>query len=175
MAQINQLGLTETTAINQDLDNIIGTNNRIPRLISGGSFSKWKFRFIQYMRIKDPKAWRSIYNAPTVITYIVNDAEGTTAAKPESQFTEEGREKHDIDVKALAMLHFALALEIDIGVRDCKTAKEMWEALLAMYEGNEEMKESRREMLTQRFNLFNHFPGELWKVKSKDLLPWSVI
>ncbi|XP_022039955.1 uncharacterized protein LOC110942486 [Helianthus annuus] len=90
----------------------------------------------------------------------MNDAEGTTAPKPESQFTEEDREKLDVDGKALAMLHSALAREIDIGVRDCKNAKEMWEALLAMYEGNEEIKESRREMLTQKFNLFNHFPGE---------------
>ncbi|KAF5758754.1 putative transcription factor interactor and regulator CCHC(Zn) family [Helianthus annuus] len=57
------------------------------------------------------------------------------------------------------MLHSALAPEVDIGVRDCKTGKEMWDALLAIYEGNEEMKESRREMLTQKFNLFNHFPG----------------
>ncbi|XP_022042337.1 uncharacterized protein LOC110945006 [Helianthus annuus] len=112
------------------------------------------------MRIKDPKAWRSICNGPTVITYVVNDAEGTTALKPEALFTDEDREKQDIDNKALAMLHSTLAPEVDIGVRDCKTGKETWDALLAIYEGNEEMKESRREMLTQKFNLFNHFPGE---------------
>ncbi|XP_022003013.1 uncharacterized protein LOC110900431 [Helianthus annuus] len=112
------------------------------------------------MKIKDPKAWRSICNGPPMITYVVDDARGTTAVKPESEYSEEDHEKVETDGNALAMLHSALAPEIDVGVREAKCAQELWNSLLAMYEGNEEMKESKRDMLTQRFNMFNHFPGE---------------
>ncbi|KAM0041663.1 hypothetical protein Hdeb2414_s0011g00368951 [Helianthus debilis subsp. tardiflorus] len=154
------MSLSDKATINQDFNKIIGTNNRIPRLLLGGSFLEWKFRFIQYMKIKYPKAWRSICDGPAVITNVIDDARGTTAIKPESEYNEEDHEKVETDGKALAMLHSALVLEINVGVREAKSVQELWNSLLAMYEGNEEMKESKRDMLTQRFNMFNHFPGE---------------
>ncbi|KAD4385615.1 hypothetical protein E3N88_25784 [Mikania micrantha] len=41
-----------------------------------------------------------------------------------------------------------------------KTAKELWNALIKGFEGNEDMRESRKDMLRQRFNMFNHIKGE---------------
>jgi len=112
------------------------------------------------MKIKDVKALRSILNGPCVITYVVNETTGATAIKPKSMYSAEDHKKTDIDERAIAYIHQGLSLEVSIGVRDTTTAKELWEALENLYEGNEEMKESRREMLSQKFDAFNHVPGE---------------
>ncbi|KAJ0870677.1 putative transcription factor interactor and regulator CCHC(Zn) family [Helianthus annuus] len=53
-----------------------------------------------------------------------------------------------------------LGPDIAIGFRACKSAKELWESLIDVYEGNEDMKESRRNLLRQNFNNFNHIYGE---------------
>ncbi|KAJ0743680.1 putative transcription factor interactor and regulator CCHC(Zn) family [Helianthus annuus] len=53
-----------------------------------------------------------------------------------------------------------LGPDIAIGFRTCKSAKELWESLIDVYEGNEDMKESRRNLLRQSFNNFNHIYGE---------------
>ena len=136
MDSTNQVSLSEKVVKNQDLDNVIGTNNKIPRLHLGDSFSEWKFRFSQYMKMKDPKTWRSICRGPSIITYVLDEEKGTTGVKPVSAYSDEDYEKVEIDDKALAMLHTALVPEIDIGVREVKSSKELWESLLAMYEGN---------------------------------------
>ena len=55
----------------------------------------------------------------------------------------------------------ALAPDIAIGFRTCKSAKELWTSLIDVYEGNEDMRESRRNLLSQNFNNFNHIYGEM--------------
>mgnify|MGYP001554119727 CR=1 FL=1 len=54
----------------------------------------------------------------------------------------------------------ALSPDIAQGFREYTSAKALWEALIEVYEGNEDMKESRQDMLRQKFNMFNYIPGE---------------
>ena len=75
-------------------------------------------------------------------------------------YTDEDFELIEEQERALATLTMALSPEIAQGYREYTSAKALWEALIEVYEGNEDMKESRQDMLRQRYNLFNYIPGE---------------
>ena len=74
--------------------------------------------------------------------------------------TDQDFEKIAIDEQALAYLTMALAPDIAQGFREYTSAKSLWEALIEVYEGNEDMKQSRQDLLRQKFNMFNHVMGE---------------
>ena len=54
----------------------------------------------------------------------------------------------------------ALSPKIAQGFREYKSAKALWEALIEVYEGNEDMKQSHQNSLRQKFSMFNHILGE---------------
>ena len=64
-----------------DLDSVMGTTTRVPRLMFANGFPEWKFRFIQYVKMKDIKMWRSLIKGPVKITYVLEDDESKTAFK----------------------------------------------------------------------------------------------
>ena len=150
---------SNATSLSQlDLDSIMGTTTRIPRLMTEDGFPEWKFRFENYMLMKEPKAWRSITRGPTKHTITFPDK--TTTPKPLEQCSSDELDLLEIDDRATACLFSAIAPHIAQGFRGYKVAKELWEALIAVYEGNEDMQQSRQDLLRQRFNLFNHIIGE---------------
>ena len=55
--------------------------------------------------------------------------------------------------------------DIAQGFREYKSSKALWEALIEVYEGNEDMKQSRQDLLRQRFNMSNHVLGETLEVQ----------
>ena len=142
-----------------DLDSIMGTTTRIPRLMTEDGFPEWKFRFENYMKMKEPKAWRCITRGPTILTTSSTDGK-STIPKPKELYTDEDYDKLEVDDRAIAFLHSAIAPHIAQGFRTYTIAKELWEALIEVYEGNEDMQQSRQDLLRQRFNLFNHVIGE---------------
>ncbi|XP_076937612.1 uncharacterized protein LOC143605345 [Bidens hawaiensis] len=50
----------------------------------------------------------------------------------------------------------ALSPEIALGFRELNSAKGLWEALIEVFEGNEDMRRSRQDLLRRQFNMFNH-------------------
>lgn len=54
----------------------------------------------------------------------------------------------------------ALSPEFTQGFRECTSVKVLWEALIEVYEGNEDMRHSRQYMLREKFNMFNYILGE---------------
>ena len=110
--------------------------------------------------MKEAKAWRSIERGPTKITITRDDAAKTVVPKPREEYTDEDYDLVENDDKALACLRSAIAPNIAQGFRAYTVAKELWAALIEVYEGNEDMKQSRQYLLRQKFNLFNHIIGE---------------
>ncbi|TLX69506.1 hypothetical protein E9993_22955, partial [Labilibacter sediminis] len=146
----------------QELDNIMGTITRIPRLTitSSEKFSEWKFRFENHIKHKDIKLWRSMIKGPVKILAVIDGDRDHTVEKKLEEYTDEDFDKAELDQRALAYLTMAIAPEIAHGFREHKSAKSLWDALIAVYEGNEDMRESRQDMLRQEFNMFNHILGE---------------
>ncbi|XP_076923395.1 uncharacterized protein LOC143585507 [Bidens hawaiensis] len=109
--------------------------------------------------MKDAKVWRSIVRGPQVITYQRENSE-EVAVKPVELYDDSDFEKVEEDDKALSTLTMALSPEIAWGFRELRSAKALWEALIEVYEGNEDMKRSRQDLLRHKFNMFNHVLGE---------------
>ncbi|KAL4591497.1 hypothetical protein LXL04_004465 [Taraxacum kok-saghyz] len=125
---------------NQDLDSVMGTMTRIPRLTSADGFS-------------------DILRGPIQI-YDTDEVTSVVFKKLTKDYTDADFEKVELDENAMAILSMALTPEIAQGFREYTDAKSIWEALVAVYEGNEDMKQSRQDLLRQRFNMFNHILGE---------------
>ena len=142
-----------------NLDTIMGTTTRIPRLLNADGYYEWKYRMENYLKMKDNRLWRSISKGPTLLT-IVDSATGDPKPKPIALYTEDDFNKTDADNTALATLTMALSPDIAQGFRQYKTAQDLWNALEDVYEGNDDMKESRQDSLRQQFNMFNHIVGE---------------
>ncbi|KAI3751320.1 hypothetical protein L2E82_22387 [Cichorium intybus] len=143
--------------VNSDLDSVMGTITRIPRLIKAEGFTEWKYRFEQYIKMKDVKLWKSFLRPPVRITATSGDV---VIDKPFEEYSDLDFEKVEPDQRALATLSMALSSEIAQGFREYTIAKYLWDDLIDVYEGNEDMKQSMQDMLHQRFNLFNHILGE---------------
>ena len=143
----------------QDLDSVMGTMSRIPRLTSADGFSEWKHRIENHIKLTNQKIWRSILRDPVQI-YDTDDVTGVVFKKLTKDYTDADFDKVELDEKAMAILTMALTPEIAQGFREYTNAKSLWEALVAVYEGNEDMKQSRQDLLRQSFNMFNHILGE---------------
>ena len=143
----------------QELDSVMGTATRIPRLTSADGFSEWKFRIESYIKMANPRVWRCMIRGPVRITE-TNETTGAVTTKDMQNYTDEEWEKVEEDQKALSVLTMALTPEIAQGFREYTDAKSLWKALTAVYEGNEDMKQSRQDLLRQKFNMFNHILGE---------------
>ncbi|XP_076894858.1 uncharacterized protein LOC143547282 [Bidens hawaiensis] len=156
---MDQLSKTSSNAaLHQELDSIMGTATRVTRLLSHEGFVEWKFRFKKYVKMKNAMIWRSIVRGPQPITY--QRENGEVSVKPVEMYYDKDFEKIEEDEKAIATLTMALSPEITQGFRELQSAKGLWEALIEVYEGNEDMRRSRQDLLRQKFNLFNHVMGE---------------
>ncbi|XP_052626990.1 uncharacterized protein LOC128133548 [Lactuca sativa] len=101
--------------------------------------------------------WRSILRGHVRITTTVG---GQVIDKEVENYTDEEFEKIEEQERALATLTMALSPDIPQGFREYTSTKDLWEVLIEVYEGNVDMKESRQDMLRQKFNMFNYILGE---------------
>ena len=148
---------TQNSTQYQELDAVMGTTTRIPRLMSADGFPEWKYRIEKYIKMKDFKIWKCVLKDPVRIG---RGGGGKVVDKEIENYTDEDFESIEEQEKALAILTMALSPDIAQGFREYTSAKALWEALIEVYEGNEDMRESRQDMLRQRFNMFNYVPGE---------------
>ena len=78
---------------------------------------------------------------------ITDNATGIVIEKPMKEYTDDDFDKVEEDERALATLSMALPPDIAQGFREYTCAKSLWEALIAVYEGNEDMKQCRQDLL----------------------------
>ncbi|KAJ0725580.1 hypothetical protein HanPI659440_Chr12g0460441 [Helianthus annuus] len=117
------LAAANAANLQTELDSIIGTSTRIPRLMTADDYLKWKFRFEQYVKAKEPKVWRCILRGPYVITYTTQEDSETKLKKPEEFYSDEYFEIIEEDAKALSYLTMALGPDISVNLRDATSAK----------------------------------------------------
>ena len=115
--------------------------------------------------MKDIKVWRSFLRGPIKITTTLVDEAKTVVDQPIEDYTNEDFGKIEDDEKALAIVTMALSPDIAQRFWEYKSDKALLEALIEVYEGNEDMKQSRQDLPLQRFNMFNHVLGEALEVQ----------
>ena len=100
----------QNSATHHELDSVMGTTTRIPRLLCAEGFPEWKYRMEKYIKMKDFKIWRSILRGPICITTTLEDE--IVVEKPIEHYTDEDFEKIEVQERALDTLTMALSPEI---------------------------------------------------------------
>uniref|UniRef100_A0A2N9G6L8 CCHC-type domain-containing protein n=1 Tax=Fagus sylvatica TaxID=28930 RepID=A0A2N9G6L8_FAGSY len=106
---------------------------------------------IMYIKGQDYHVWRIIANGPHIPTKTV---EGATLAKLESEWNEADVRLIELNCKAMSTLYCALDPIEYNRVSGCDSAKEIWDKLEVTYEGTNQVKESKMNMLVHEYELF---------------------
>lgn len=131
-----------SSIMSHDLE--IGTPTKPQRLMSMSQYPFWKQRFEAFIAYADPSLMIPLiegYVAP-----MVNSFSGLTL-KSLSNLTAEEMKAYEREKKAYVVLTIGLTSDIFHGFRLNKTSKALWEAIQNRYEGNEELKKSKKDLL----------------------------
>ncbi|XP_076894661.1 uncharacterized protein LOC143547019 [Bidens hawaiensis] len=127
------------------------STNKIPRLIGEENFIRWKVLFEVAVNYNNPELWNSIKDGQYI---------PSLAAKNSATIESKMNKRDD---KALLMLKLGLSWEILTSVNHHKTSKEMYDAVIDMFEGNTELRDIKKDRLKQQLDRFKFKEGERLK------------
>ncbi|KAD6119222.1 hypothetical protein E3N88_10493 [Mikania micrantha] len=130
-----------------------GTLNK-PPMFTPEDYDTWKVRMDCFIRNQDFKLWKSVLVGPFVPTVPAAGAGGATVPKDPALYSDEDYKRMEVDSKALWLIQMAIPNSIIHAFKKCKSAQELWNSLLQMYEGSEDVKENKKDMLKQKFENF---------------------
>ncbi|GAV76804.1 UBN2 domain-containing protein, partial [Cephalotus follicularis] len=81
--------------------------------------------------------------------------EGINTLKPRSSYTDDDRKKVQLNAKAKHVIICALNSNEFNRVSSCATAKEMWDRLEVTYEGTNQVKDAKINMLIREYEMFS--------------------
>ena len=119
--------------------------NRPPQLIEM-DFAQWKIQMKSFLCGIDFHTWRSIeigWKHPTVKKSSEDDEETLI---PEAKWTEEHIKQFEANHKALTAIYNALTKAEKKKVQNCTTAKQVWDKLCTLNEGNDLIKQQRVQL-----------------------------
>ncbi|GJR68632.1 ribonuclease H-like domain-containing protein [Tanacetum coccineum] len=135
------------------------TSTKLP-ILDTRKFEQWKFRIQQYLQHEHHALWEVIefgdsYKAPPEETGKGVTGEGSTKKKGRTvAITVEDMQKRRNDVKARTTLLLALPDEHQLRFIKYDNAKELWEAILKTFSGNEATKKTKKNQLKQQYGNF---------------------
>ena len=139
------------------------TGYKLP-MFSKENFNIWKARMKSHLGALDDDMWHVITNGPIKIMKAgtSTDAEGGSqlVEKPRSEWTTEDKRKNNLDNIAIDSMHKTLDDNMMSKVITCKNAKEVWDKLAKLYEGNEQTKENKLMAANQKYETIRMKPGE---------------
>ncbi|KAD3068043.1 hypothetical protein E3N88_35923 [Mikania micrantha] len=130
-----------------------GTLNK-PPMFTPEDFDTWKVRMEGFIRNQDFKLWKSVLEGPYIPTIAAAGAGGAAVPKDPSMYSDEDYKKMEVDSKALWLIQMSIPNSIIHAFKKCKSAQELWNSLKQMYEGSEDVKENKKDMLKQKFENF---------------------
>ncbi|KAI3754742.1 hypothetical protein L1987_54532 [Smallanthus sonchifolius] len=138
-------------------DNEIGTPQKPPKLLNINDYYNWKARFEHYISYTDSSLWIPIIEGYKHPTHIYLDEE---VPKPISKLDEEQKKAYDREKKALGSITMSLTRELFHSFRGYDTSKDLWKALQKRFEGNSDIKKSKRDLLRKQYECFNFMENE---------------
>ncbi|KAI3744678.1 hypothetical protein L1987_57767 [Smallanthus sonchifolius] len=138
-------------------DNEIGTPQKPPKLLNVNDYSNWKARFEHYISYTDSSLWIPILEGYKHPTHIYLDE---VMPKPISKLDEEEKKAYDREKKALGSITMSLTRELFHSFRGYDTSKDLWRALQKRFEGNSDIKKSKRDLLRKQYECFRFLENE---------------
>ncbi|XP_031121070.1 uncharacterized protein LOC116024315 [Ipomoea triloba] len=130
-------------------------------------FDDWKVRMQAHLSAIHDEMWDVITDGPIEIMMVNPNhaAEGGATApemitKPKPSYSPEERTRSNLDNISRDILYKTLDETLFPRVRKCKTAKEIWETLMLIGEGDEQEKENKLTIAMKGFEDFKMAPTE---------------
>nr|GEZ31899.1 hypothetical protein [Tanacetum cinerariifolium] len=141
------------------MDQQYPTVAKIP-ILDIGKFEQWQFRIQQYLQHEHYALWDVIefgdsyeVSASTTSSTTINTTNGETGKKSGRTvtLTAEDMQKKKNDVKARTTLLLSLPDEHQLRFSKYKTARELWDAILKTFGGNETTKKTKKNLLKKQY------------------------
>ena len=114
-----------------------------------------------YLMAEDSELWDIVLDGPFVPMMEEKDGEKTiTVPNPRQKYDEADRKKIEKGFKAKTLLVCGIGPDEYNRVSACESAKEIWDCLKTAHKGTEQVKESKIDMLTSRYENFKMKEGE---------------
>ncbi|XP_069153765.1 uncharacterized protein [Solanum lycopersicum] len=138
-----------------------GQSSHRPPRFNGHFYSWWKVRMHDYLMAEDSELWDIVLDGPFVPMMEEKDGEKTiTIPKPRQKYDEADRKKIEKGFKAKTLLVCGIGPDEYNRVSAYESANEIWDCLKSAHEGTEQVKESKIDMLTSRYENFKMKEGE---------------
>ena len=106
-----------------------------------------------YIQADDYELWIIIKNGALVPTKPSEDG-NTMIPKEPKEFNSADFKMMEKNARAKKLLYFGLGPDEYVRISECKTAKDIWDALQIAHEGTNQVKQSRIELLMRKYELF---------------------
>ncbi|XP_073061929.1 uncharacterized protein [Primulina eburnea] len=118
-----------------------------------------------HIAAKDDDMWYIITDGPIKImkantAIAITDGAPHRIEKPREEWTIEDKRKSNLDNVATDILYRTLDKITFRKIKMCKTIKEIWEKLIQLCEGNEQMKKNKISVAIHKFNNIKMKTGE---------------
>ncbi|XP_073277691.1 uncharacterized protein [Primulina huaijiensis] len=118
-----------------------------------------------HLAVQDDDMWYVITDGPMKIlkantAVAISDGALHRVEKPREEWTAEDKKKANLDNVAKDILYKTLDKVTFSKIKMCKTAKEIWEKLIQLWEGNERTKENKLSVAVQKFDNIKMKVGE---------------
>ncbi|GAV73239.1 LOW QUALITY PROTEIN: DUF4219 domain-containing protein/UBN2 domain-containing protein, partial [Cephalotus follicularis] len=118
----------------------------------GNNYSHWKAKMTIFIQALDFNLWDIIIDGPE-LPHIISQ-EGIKTLKLRSSYTDDDRKKVQLNAKAKYVIICALNSNEFNRVSSCATAK-MWDRLEVTYEGTNQVKDAKINMLVREYEMFS--------------------
>ncbi|KAL8147667.1 hypothetical protein AgCh_005113 [Apium graveolens] len=135
---------------------------RVP-ILRPSEYPIWKVRMTMFLEATDPEYLDRIKEGPhkpTKLAVAVAGEAAMTVPKEKSDYTAEDIASIAKDAKVRHLLHSAIDNVMSNRVINCKTAKEIWDALETRCQGTDTIKKNRKTILTQEYEHFDSKTNE---------------
>ncbi|KAH9792972.1 hypothetical protein KPL71_004365 [Citrus sinensis] len=123
-----------------------------PPYFDGNDYPYWKIRMRIYLQALDYEIWEIVNDGPFMP--LTKNEVGEDIPKPSRDWNEFEKRKASLNSKAMNVLFCALDKKEFHRVSSCESANEIWHKLEVVYEGTNQVKESKISRYTRQYELF---------------------
>ncbi|KAH9769176.1 hypothetical protein KPL71_011898 [Citrus sinensis] len=123
-----------------------------PPFFDGNDYPYWKTRMRIYLQALDYEIWEIVCDGPFMP--LTKNEVGEDIPKPSREWNELEKRKATLNSKAMNALFCALDKKEFHRVSSCESANEIWHKLKVIYEGTNQVKESKISRYTRQYELF---------------------
>ncbi|XP_070046625.1 uncharacterized protein [Nicotiana tomentosiformis] len=130
-----------------------GQSTYRPPRFNGQYYGWWKTRMHDFIMAEDSELWDVIYDGPFVPMKTIGE-QTVTVPKSRKEYSDANHKAIEKNFRAKKILVCGIGPDEYNRISACQSVKEIWEALQIAHEGTTQVKHSKIDMLTTKYELF---------------------